>query len=158
MRSLRLVLTTGALALFAAGCGGDDEDKADAGSGARGYVETGQAISAICRRAKAEIDPISAKATGKAANDAPLLEQILEANKKYVAEVKAITPDPKLMDAHDGFVAALDQTQSRTDKALAAAQSGDQAAYDKALEELSAGGDDSKPFARALGATECNKD
>lgn len=158
MKSLPLFLTTGVLALFAAGCGGDDDDKGDAGSGARGYAETGQAISDICTRAKAEIDPITAKFTGDAKNDAPLLEQVIETNEKYVAEVKAIKPDPKLKDAYDGFVAALDQTASRSDEALSAAQSGDQAGYDKGLEELSAGDDDSKPFARALGATECDKD
>jgi hypothetical protein len=162
MKSLPLYLTTGALALFAAGCGGDDEETTattgDTASDARGYAETGQAISDICKRADAEIDPISAKATGKAASDAPLLEQVNDANKKYVAEVKAITPDPKLKDAYDGFVAALDQTTTDTDEALAAAQSGDQKAYDDALKTLSDNQDASKPFARALGATECDKD
>ncbi len=155
MKTLPLLMTTGLLALFAAGCGGDNDNGESA---ARGYAETGQAVSDICKRANAEIDPISAKANGKADNDAPLLEQVVETNEKYIAEVKAIEPDPKLKDSYDGFVAALEQSQTTADEALSAAQSGDQAGYDAALKELSAGEDASKPFARALGASECNKD
>lgn len=158
MKKISLLMTTGLLALFAAGCGDDEESGDNAGSAARGYAETGQAVSDICRRANAEINPISAKANGKADNDAPLLEQVVEANEKYIAEVKEITPDPKLQDSFDGFVSALEQAQSEADEALSAAQSGDQSAYDEALEELSGMEDASKPFARALGASECNKD
>lgn len=158
MKKISLLMTTGLLALFAAGCGDDEESGDSAGSAARGYAETGQAVSDICRRANAEINPLSAKANGKADNDAPILEQVIDANVKYIAEVKEIKPDPKLQDSYDGFVAALEQSQSKADEALSAAQSGDQAAYEKSLQELSGTEDATKPFARALGASECNKD
>lgn len=158
MRTIPVLMSTGLLALLAAGCGDEEKSGDSAGSAARGYAETGQAVSEICRRANAEIDPISARASGKAGNDAPLLEQVVAANEKYIAEVNEIEPDPKLQDSFDGFVEALDQSQSKADEALSAARSGDQAAYDTALQELSGMQDASKPFARALGASECNKD
>ena len=164
MKSLPLILSTGALALFAAGCGGDDEQTDGATTGGtssgdtRGYAETGQAVSDVCKRANAEIDPISEKANGKADNDAPLIKQVVEINEKYIAELKEIKPDPKLQEPFDAYVAAVENQQGKTDEAVAAAEAGDQAAYDKALEELSALDDANKPFARALGATECSKD
>jgi hypothetical protein len=164
MKSLPLILSTGALALFAAGCGGDDEktDGATTGGTAsgetRGYAETTQAVNDICTRANAEIKPLTEKATGKADNDAPLLEDVVEVNEKYVAELKEIKPDPKLKEAFDAYVASIDVSTEKADEALSAAQSGDQAAYDKALEELSAADDANDPLAAALGAKECNKD
>ena len=45
MKPLPLLLITGSLALFAAGCGGDDDK--DTESAARGYDETGQALNDI---------------------------------------------------------------------------------------------------------------
>lgn len=159
MKSLTLILSTGALALFAAGCGGDDE-KSDSGASGdtRGYAETTQAVNDICTRANAEVKPLTAKATGEAKNDAPLLEELVEINGKYVAELKEIKPDPKLQEAFDAYAASIDVSTTKADEALSAAQSGDQAAYDKALEELSAADDANDPLAAALGATECNKD
>lgn len=160
MNPLPLVLSSGALVLAACGGGGNDQnaDTTTGATGARGYAETSQAVSDICRRANAEVEPITAKATGNARNDAPLIAQVNDANEKYVAELRAIEPDPRLKDAFDAYVASIEEIQNKAQEAQAAAESGDQAAYDRTLEQLTAADDANRPLARALGARECNKD
>lgn len=158
MRTLPLILTSALVALFAAGCGGDDEDNGSKPDGARGYAETAQAVEDVCTRAKAATDPLGEDVNGKAKHDAPLVEKLVATNAKYVEELKAIEPDPKLQAAFDDYVAAVDGTQAKAGAALDAAQSGDDKAYQAALEALSAEDTRTDSLARALGAAECAKD
>jgi DNA-binding ferritin-like protein len=151
------------VALLVAGCGGDDSSS-DSGttattsaSDARGYAETGQALDDICKRAKAEVDPIAEKATGNARKDAELLAQVVEANEKYVAEVKEIEPDPKLADAFNRYVAELDELTIKQREVLDVAEQGDDTAYQTSAEALSGADAEANRIARELGASECAK-
>src|SRR5438067_6156564 len=114
MKTTSLALGTTVLALLVAGCGGsDNKSTTTASSGtattpARGYTETGQALDAICAKADAEAKPLSAQANGNAKHDAALLVKLVAINDKYIPQIKAITPDPKLQSTYDAFVASLD--------------------------------------------------
>jgi hypothetical protein len=158
MKKTPLLLVISSLALFAAGCGGDDKKKDSADSGARGYAETGQAINDVCTRAKAEIDPIAKGANGDAKHDAPIIEKLVATNQKYVDELKKIKPDPKLQEAFDTYVAAVDNVQAKSNEALAVAKSGDSEAYRMAVEAVNGLDSETHPAARALGAMDCTKD
>jgi hypothetical protein len=157
MTRIPLLLTTGALALFAAGCGGDDDKDTD--SAARGYDETGQAINDICKRADTEAEAITKDVSGKADKaTADALGKLVELNDKYIAEVKDIVPDPKLQSAYDDFVESLDAMQAKTSEAQDAAADGDQAAFEKAAGEVQTLDEDNDRAALALGAPECATD
>jgi hypothetical protein len=154
MTRLPLLLITGSLALFAAGCGGDDDK--DSGSAARGYDETGQAIDDICKRADAEAQPISDKASGQAdKSTADALAELVELNDKYIAEVKDVVPDPKLQASYDEFVSTLEAMQAKTKEAQSAAADGEQEAFEAAATEVQALDEDNDRAATALGAPEC---
>ena len=157
MRTIPTLLITGSLALFAAGCGGDDDK--DTESAARGYDETGQALNDICKRAEAESKPISAKVTGEAnKTDADALQQLVDLNEKYIGEVKAIEPDPKLQSAFDDYVASLDTLQEHTVEAQQAAADGDKAAFEAAAKAIQESDPESDRIAKSLGATDCATD
>lgn len=157
MRSLPLLLVSGSLALFAAGCGGDDNKDTD--SAARGYDETGQALNDICKRAEAETDPIGAKVTGEAGKaDADALQQLVDLNEKYIAEVKDVVPDPKLKSAYDGFVAGLDRMQELTIEAANAAKAGDKDGLQSAARQIGELDKENDGLGKALGAPDCAKD
>lgn len=151
MKKLPVLLA--ATALFAAGCGGDDNDSA---SGARGYAETGQAISDICTRVNAETGKLAQDLDGTAKHDAPIVEKIVDAQQKYVDELKAIEPDAKLKSTFDKYVAAVEDSQSRAREAVDVAKQGDDEAYRMAVEAVD-NDETTHPLARALGATDCVK-
>jgi hypothetical protein len=159
MRSLPLFLATGALAMFAAGCGGDDEETTattgDTASDARGYAETGEAVSDICRRVNADAKKLVADLTGEAKNDAPIVTELVEVTETYVDELKAIEPDPKLKETFDQYVAAVEDNQARSREVAKAAESGDSEAYRMAAEAADAENAKTDPLERALGAKGC---
>ena len=157
MRTLPLLLITGSLALFAAGCGGDDDKDTD--SAARGYDETGQAINDICKRAEAEAKPVGEKITGEANQaDADALAELVEINDKYIAEVKEIKPDAKLQSAYDDFVTSLETIQASTEDAQKAAEDGDKAGFQAAAEAIQANDVENDRAGNALGAPDCASD
>lgn len=164
MHKTPLLLICGSLSLFAAGCGGDDEDSASttpttaAESAARGYDETIAAVNDVCKRGNTEIDKLGEKVTGEAGQaDADAINDIVEAEDKYIAEFEAIEPDPKLAEAFDAFVTAIKAQQDATAAAAEAAATGEQKAYDAALEGIGEIDKTSDAAARTLGATECAK-
>jgi hypothetical protein len=161
MKPLPILLATGSLALFAVGCGGDDtkSDSAttgDTASEARGYAETGQAISDICTRIEAEAKPLATQLNGEADHDAPIVEKLVNATDKYVEELKSIEPDPKLQDTFDQYVTAVEDSQAKLREVIDVAKSGDSEAYRMAAEAAN-GENKTAPLERALGATECTK-
>ena len=161
MKATPLLLICGALALFAAGCGGDDEDSASttsAESAARGYDETIATVNDICARATAEIDAVGKDITGKAGeNDAELIGQVAEINDKYIAELREIEPDPELAPAFDAFAEAIDAQLAAT-RAAGEAASGSQAEYEAALQAVGTADGATDAAARTLGADDCGKD
>lgn len=160
MKSTPLLLTLGALALFGAGCGGDDEEGAETTAtatqpAARGYDETISAVNDVCKSANEAVDPIGEKITGEPKNDAPLIGQIVEVNEEHIAELGQIEPDPKLADAFDTFTESIDAQQAATRAAQEAAASGDKDAYNQALAGVGAADKTSTAAAKALGAKDC---
>ena len=163
MKTTPLLLICGSLSLFAAGCG-DDEDSASttpttaAESAARGYDETIAAVNDVCKRGNAEIDKLGEKVTGEAGQaDADAINDIVEAEDKYIEEFEAIEPDPKLEAPLDAFVTAIKAQQDATRAAAEAAATGEQKAYDAALKGIGEIDKTSDAAARTLGATECAK-
>lgn len=160
MNTVRLLPLLAAGALLGA-CGGEDTASTtatNAASAARGYDDTIAAVNDICTRANAEIDAVGKDITGKAGdNDAKLIGQVVEINDKYVAELKAIAPDPKLAPAFDAFAEAIDAQLVATREAATAA-SGSQQEYEAALGAVGAADNVSDAAARALGAADCAKD
>ena len=163
MKTTPLLLICGALSLFAAGCGDDGEDTASntettAETAARGYDETIAAVNDVCKRGNTEIDKLGEKVTGEAGQaDADAINDIVDAEDKYIAEFEAIEPDPKLEGAFDAFVTAIKAQQDATRAAAEAAATGEQKAYDAALEGIGEIDETSDAAARTLGATECAK-
>ncbi|MFL5845371.1 MAG: hypothetical protein ACJ762_11805 [Solirubrobacteraceae bacterium] len=155
MKTLPVLLA--AAALFGAGCGGDD-NSSDSGSdsGARGYAETGQAVSDVCTRANAEINKLAADLDGTAKHDAPTVEKIIGTSDKFLGELREIKPDPKLQETFDKYVDAVAAGQERAREVLKAAQSGNDENYRSAAEAADTD-KTTHPLARALGATECAK-
>jgi hypothetical protein len=160
MKPLSVLLAIASLALVAAGCGGDDNSNTDTTRGytaTRGYAETGQAISDVCTQAKGAVEKLSNELNGKAKHDAPVLAKLVPINSGYVKKLAAIKPDPKLQESFDAYVAAVQASDAKAKAALAAAQSGDQAAYEKSLKDLQAADKVTDPIAKALGAAKaCN--
>lgn len=155
-----LCLAVGAAGMLAvAGCGSDDDAAtATDGTAARGYAETGEALNDICRRAKAETEPLVEQLNGSARHDAPLIEELLGINQDYVAEVRKVRPAEELREAYDGYVAQLDVLSEQQEALLEVAQQGDDAAYQSSAEALGDTDRESDRFARALGATDCAQD
>jgi hypothetical protein len=151
---LPLTLITGAVAVFAAGCGGDDSKA----SGARGYDDTIAAVNEICTNATRDANAIGKDANGEADHDAPLVKKLVDSNQKYIDELKDIEPDAKLEAAFGAYVGAVESQQSKAREALTVAESGDSEAYRMAIETVNAENAGTKRLARALGATECTKD
>lgn len=156
MKSIPLLLIAGSLSLFAAGCGGDDKDS---DSAARGYDETGQAINDVCVRAEAEAKPAGEKVTGEANQaDADALQELVDINEKYIAEIKEIKPDSKLQATYDDYVGTLDRMQELTVDAQKAAADGDKAAFQSAAQEIQANDVENDRLGQALGAPDCATD
>lgn len=148
-----------AAALATAGCGGDDKKKSDSGSSdsnrALSYDEFGQKANAICTATNAKVKPLSEKFTGSAANDAPLFDTVLPAIKDGVAQFKKLKPPSELQAPFDEFISISDQQIAASATAQTSAQTGDDAVYQEALEELQGLDEQSDLAASKLGAAEC---
>ena len=159
MKPLSILFLTASLALGAAGCGGDDKktDTTRGYSATRGYDDTIAAVNDICKRARTESKPISAKLNGQAKHDAPLLDDLVKTNQKYVDELDAIKPDPKLADVFGRFKASTDEVQTKAKQVADGARKSSDDSYRASVEALDGYDKANDKIARELGATECAK-
>ena len=140
----------GVAALAFAGCGGgDDSNKA------LSYSEFGNEANEICKGANDEIDALSQDLTGKATNDAPILDEIVPKQEAAISDFKELDPPEELQPSFDQFNSISDQQVAAAKEAQAAATSGDQAAYQEAIQKLQPLSTQSDEAASKLGAQEC---
>jgi uncharacterized phage infection (PIP) family protein YhgE len=153
MNKTPLAAIIAASALAVAGCGSSSKS-----SSGRGYADTGKAISDVCAKGDAQTKPLSAQLTGKAKHDVPILTTLVKDTKDSINQIKAIKPNSKLQAAFDKYTAALDAAAAESDKLLAAAKTGSDAAYIAEARKVQATTNSTHSDARALGATACETD
>ena len=134
-----------ALALFGAGCGGDDDN------GALSYDDTGTEISAIC----SELNTLGDDLNGEPENDAPILADILVEYEAAVEEVRDMEVPEELQSAHDAFVASGEEQVALIEQAQADAEAGDKKAYLKTLNSGQELDREGNRLANELGADDC---
>jgi TolA-binding protein len=151
LTKLRLVATAVVAAAVIAGCGGGDSNKT------LSYSDMSAQANQICNDVNPEIKSLSQKLTGKAATDAPVLDQVIPKLDAAIGRFKDLKPPDELKPDYDRFI-STSEAQIELDKnAQAAAKSGNQTAYDAALKTLKASTFDSQndEAASKLGAKAC---
>lgn len=159
MNPLSRMLVAGGVALTVAACGGgNDKASTSTSAGARGYDETIAAVNGICTRARAATKPITQKITGDPKRDAPVLKDLVAENQKYVDELDAIQPDPKLADVFGRFRDSVAEVQAEARRIADSADTLDPDGYRQSIEALDQVDNQNDKIARELGANECAKD
>ena len=116
-----------AMALLAAGCGGDDND-------ALSYAETGEELSAICQKYDTAAE--EEKLTGRAEKDAPVIADINGKTSDGLEEIRELEVHEELEEARDEFVTVVEGSLERGQELQDVAESGDQRAYLRQIREL----------------------
>jgi hypothetical protein len=154
----RLKLIAAAAALAVAGCGSSSHTTTTATSAATpsgaagGTMRTGQALDALCTRADAEGRPLTTALTGGAKHDAPILAKLIAIEERYLPQLEAITPDPKLKDTFGLYIAAIEKADIDAKNLLHVARRGDDTAYQTSAEALQGEGANKRTLAQALGS------
>jgi hypothetical protein len=143
-RSIFLASLCG-LALVGAGCGGDDNKTLS-------YEDTGTKIGEACD--SVQFDGL----TGKPANDAPILDEVVPDFEQAVEDVRDLEVDDELEGTRDQFADNADQQIVIIKEAQTAAEAGDAKAYRKKIEETQPLDKESDELASKLGATACLED
>jgi hypothetical protein len=138
----------GLLFLLAAGCGGGG------GGGDRLSKEEFQSqANAICAKYQEQIKAVGNPTSLEEIPD--LVDKILVILNKELDEVSALNPPEELQGRFDAMLAAADDTKQAADDLSAAAQSGDAAAVQDALEAGNAASDKADQLAVGLGLDSC---
>lgn len=145
-----LTITAASSLLLVAGCGGDDKKDStstnSSGAAARGYDQTIADAGAICTKVTADVGAAVAKedwtGAAKAGNDG-------------LAELKKIVPDPKLADSYNAMTDAITQAQEAADQAFTANAGGDEAEYQRIIEDSRPLFDEANALARKAGIPAC---
>ncbi|HYH59051.1 MAG TPA: hypothetical protein VD790_07495 [Thermoleophilaceae bacterium] len=133
------------LLLFAAGCGGDDNQ-------ALSYDETGTEVSEICQ--SVEFSGL----TGEPENDAAQLEVIIPDFEAAIEDVRELEVDEELETDRDAFADNADEQLAIIQEAQTIAESGDKRAYREKVEETQPLDRESDLLASRLGASGCLED
>lgn len=141
-RSIFLALLL-ALALGAAGCGGDDDNKA------LSYDDTGTEIGEACDSVDFE------GLNGDPANDAPLLEDAVPDFEAAIEDVSDLDVDDELSSTRDEFVANAEAQLAIIKEAQTLAEGGDKKAYQAKVQESQPLDAESDEIASRLGADAC---
>ena len=149
------ILVLAVLLVPLAGCGGDD--KKESSNKTLSYSEFGEAANKVCNDQDKEIDPISDRLTGEAANDGPIYDELVPKLEDAAAEFEALKPPDELQADFDRVNSLIDQQVAAAKEAQAAAQSGDQAAYEKVIAKLQPLSEQTKEAESKLGAADCVK-
>ena len=151
MIKLRLFAAAAVAAGVVAGCGGGDSNKT------LSYSDMSAQANQICNDVNPEIKSLSQKLTGKASTDAPVLDQIIPKLDDAIGRFKGLKPPDELKPDYDRFISTSEAQIALDKKALGAAKSGDQKAYEAALKEIKASDLDSQndEAASKLGAKAC---
>jgi hypothetical protein len=149
MRLIRMSAAAGVAALAFAGCGGGDSNKS------LSYSEFTAEANEVCKGANDEIEALSRDLTGKAKNDAPILDEIVPKQEAAINDFKELEPPEELKPSFDQFNSISDQQVAAAKEAQAAATGGDQAAYQEAIQKLEPLSKQSDEAASKLGAEEC---
>lgn len=154
MTRMRLIATAAVASLAIAGCGGGDDGESNAGLS---YSELGQEMNKICTEYNPRFEAASDKLTGKAAQDVPAFDELVQIADEGTAKFKALDPPSELQADFDNFISLTDQQLTTIKQAQAAAKAGDQQEYVSTLKEIQQSNLDeqSDEAASKLGAAEC---
>lgn len=147
MKTRRLLLATLASAALV-GCGGDDNE-------ALTYDGFVAAANELCVEVDQEVDEIAADLSGDAKADAPIFDDLVPALEDATQRLEDLQPPDELEAAHDEFTAIANQQLDGARDAQGAAEAGDDAEYQRILEDLQPLGDESDEAASKLGAEDC---
>ena len=145
-----LLAAVAAVSLVFAACGGGDGEDTNRALTYDGFVE---AANGVCTSVNEQVDPISEKLTGKAAQDAEVYDELIPELVSAREDMEALEPPEELQAAHDDFVSLVREQETAAEDAKAAAEAGDQKEYLRVLKSLD--GSEVDLAASKLGAAEC---
>ena len=153
---MRLIAVAAVASLAIAGCGGGDDES----NSGLSYSELGQEMDKICTEYEPKFDAEAEKIKGKAAQDAPVWDELVRLFEEGTGKFKALDPPSELQADFDNFISLSDQQLALTKEAQAAAKSGDQQEYASVAKEIqqSTLDEQSDEAASKLGAAECIED
>lgn len=154
-RSLLLLVLPGLAALALAGCGGDGNGGAAAGTTLTKAEFVAQA-NALCKDYDARIDALGEPAGIE--DLVALAEQAKPIAEEAVAKLRALTPPEDLQAGYDEYLATGDVNVALLAELGEAAKSGDVAAIERIGTEGEANADKAHGIAAELGLADCAKD
>jgi hypothetical protein len=159
---LTAAVVVASMALVACGSSSDksssDTTAASGGSNkALSYSDLGKQLDAYCTKVNADIKPLGDKITGDPANDAPILKQLVPKLQSATDGLSAFKPPAELEAAFTTFKADTQAQVDASKAALTAADSGDTATYQAAIQALQPIGQKTNEDASKVGSAACAK-
>lgn len=139
------LLASGALV----GCGGDDSNEALTYDG---FIE---AANGVCTAAETAVDAAAEGFSGDPANDVELYDELIPALEDATNGFGELNPPEELQEPYDDFVEATDAQLQGARDAQEAAEAGDEAEYQRILEDVGSFDKQADEAGSKLGAADC---